>query len=171
MYPWANLALDVSLLGYDLAYLFDKTPYYRPWHKWLGLQVERRGPPDQDVSAPHQRFASPSGWAGVQYSSPQLTSTGAHIIIHRGQAASTSSSSLAPAQALSMVVLAFITSDTPFLPEWPQHSLDPRFHFAAPSTPYSPFAPPSHTAQHPACTDGRLVERERLCDNERECQD
>ena len=46
LYPYVNLGLDVGLLGYDIAYLFDKTDKYRPWHRWLGLQVQRKGPDD-----------------------------------------------------------------------------------------------------------------------------
>ncbi|ORY34562.1 Pex12 amino terminal region-domain-containing protein [Naematelia encephala] len=43
LYPYVNLGFDLTLLGYDLAYLFEKTDYYRPWHRLLGLHVERRG--------------------------------------------------------------------------------------------------------------------------------
>jgi hypothetical protein len=53
LYPYINLGLDVSLLGYDIAYLFDKTDCYRPWHSWLGVRVERKGP-DEMVS-PHEQ--------------------------------------------------------------------------------------------------------------------
>ncbi|WVQ84852.1 hypothetical protein IAT38_007009 [Cryptococcus sp. DSM 104549] len=48
VYPYANLALDVTFLGYDIAYLFEKTNSYRPWHTWLGLRVTRRGPEDEE---------------------------------------------------------------------------------------------------------------------------
>ena len=41
-----NLGLDVVLLSNDIAYLFDKTPFYRPWHRWLGVRVRRVGPDD-----------------------------------------------------------------------------------------------------------------------------
>jgi len=49
IYPYLNLGLDLSLLSYDIAYLFDKTDSYRPWHTWLGLRIERKGP-DETVS-------------------------------------------------------------------------------------------------------------------------
>lgn len=42
VYPWVSTAWEATLLGYDLAYLFGKTPYFRPWHKLLGVRVERR---------------------------------------------------------------------------------------------------------------------------------
>ena len=41
VYPYANLALDSVLLGYDIAYMFEKTRYYRPWLAWMGLRVVR----------------------------------------------------------------------------------------------------------------------------------
>jgi peroxin-12 len=43
VYPYVNLGLDLSLLSYDIAYLFDKTDNYRPWHTWLNLRIERKG--------------------------------------------------------------------------------------------------------------------------------
>ncbi|WVQ95909.1 hypothetical protein IAU59_003008 [Kwoniella sp. CBS 9459] len=46
LYPYVNAGMDLVFLGYDIAYLFDKTNHYRPWHKWLGIQVSRRGPED-----------------------------------------------------------------------------------------------------------------------------
>ena len=52
VYPYLNLGLDVGLLGYDVAYLFDKTDSYRPWHRLLGVRVERRGPEDKVSPTP-----------------------------------------------------------------------------------------------------------------------
>ena len=45
VYPYLNLGLDLGLLGHDIAYLFEKTDSYRPWHRWLGVRVERRAEP------------------------------------------------------------------------------------------------------------------------------
>lgn len=50
MYPYLNLSFDLSLLAYDVAYMFDRTDSYRPWHRWLGLRIGRRGPDDDEVS-------------------------------------------------------------------------------------------------------------------------
>lgn len=41
-YPYAVTTFEGALLANDLAYLFNKTDYYRPWHRWLGVRVERR---------------------------------------------------------------------------------------------------------------------------------
>ncbi|KAK8849838.1 hypothetical protein IAR55_005174 [Kwoniella newhampshirensis] len=51
LYPYINLGVDLTFLGYDIAYLFEKTDSYRPWHRWLGLRVTRRGPDDEDLTS------------------------------------------------------------------------------------------------------------------------
>ncbi|WVQ66195.1 uncharacterized protein L199_004374 [Kwoniella botswanensis] len=50
IYPYLSLGVDLTFLGYDLAFLFEKTTYPRPWHRWLGLKVIRRGPEDEPES-------------------------------------------------------------------------------------------------------------------------
>ncbi|WVQ71349.1 hypothetical protein IAR50_000877 [Cryptococcus sp. DSM 104548] len=47
IYPYANVALDASFLFHDIFYLFEKTYYYRPWHRWLNLRILRATPDDQ----------------------------------------------------------------------------------------------------------------------------
>ncbi|WWC73836.1 uncharacterized protein I206_107808 [Kwoniella pini CBS 10737] len=51
LYPYLSLGLDLTFLGYDLAFLFEKINYPRPWHKWLGLKVIRKGPEDEIESS------------------------------------------------------------------------------------------------------------------------
>ena len=46
LWPRFTKAYEYVLLGYNVAYLFDKTPYYRPWLHWLGIDLRRMG--DQD---------------------------------------------------------------------------------------------------------------------------
>lgn len=41
LYPYFNLLLDISFLGYDIAYLFSKTTYWRPWYLLLNLHISR----------------------------------------------------------------------------------------------------------------------------------
>ncbi|OCF73354.1 hypothetical protein I204_06586 [Kwoniella mangroviensis CBS 8886] len=50
IYPYLSLGVDLTFLGYDLAFLFEKTNYPRPWHEWLGLKVICRGPEDEPES-------------------------------------------------------------------------------------------------------------------------
>lgn len=41
LYPWCNTAFELWLLAYNVAYLFDKSPFYRPWLAWMGLDIRR----------------------------------------------------------------------------------------------------------------------------------
>ena len=43
LYPYAHTAFEVWLLVYNVAYLFEKTPYYRPWLSWVGVDLRRMG--------------------------------------------------------------------------------------------------------------------------------
>lgn len=40
-WPVLTKSYEVTLLAYNIAYLFDKTPYYRPWLHWLGIDLRR----------------------------------------------------------------------------------------------------------------------------------
>lgn len=46
LYPWLNTSFEVWLLVCNVAYLFDKTPYYRPWLRWAGVDIRRMGADD-----------------------------------------------------------------------------------------------------------------------------
>jgi len=46
VYPYANTIFELWLLMWNIAYLFDKTPAYRPWLNWLGLDIRRLGVED-----------------------------------------------------------------------------------------------------------------------------
>jgi peroxin-12 len=46
IYPYANVTYEVLLLGYNMAFLFEKTAHYRPWLAWMGLDLRRLGPHD-----------------------------------------------------------------------------------------------------------------------------
>ncbi|KAJ3556938.1 hypothetical protein NM688_g1748 [Phlebia brevispora] len=46
VYPWANTLFEVWLLACNIAYLFDKTPFYRPWLAWIGVDLRRMGVDD-----------------------------------------------------------------------------------------------------------------------------
>ena len=55
LWPRFTKAYEYVLLGYNVAYLFDKTPYYRPWLHWLGVDLRRMS--DQDYVS---RMSSPA---------------------------------------------------------------------------------------------------------------
>ncbi|KAG1715968.1 hypothetical protein ID866_1192 [Astraeus odoratus] len=46
LFPWANTSFEVWLLAYNVAYLFERTPFYRPWLAWIGVDLRRLGAQD-----------------------------------------------------------------------------------------------------------------------------
>ncbi|KAJ4472187.1 cyclin-dependent protein kinase inhibitor [Lentinula aciculospora] len=45
-YPWLNTSFELWLLVCNIAYLFDQTPFYRPWLSWIGVDLRRLGVED-----------------------------------------------------------------------------------------------------------------------------
>lgn len=41
LYPYANAAYELSNLFYNLQYLFDQSPYWRPFDAWLKVDIRR----------------------------------------------------------------------------------------------------------------------------------
>ena len=39
-----NIAFELWITSYNIAYLFDKTPYYRPWLAWMDVDLRRAAP-------------------------------------------------------------------------------------------------------------------------------
>lgn len=54
LYPYINLGVDLAFLSYDMAYLFRKTEYYRPWHRFLRVRIERDD--GETPASPHRVF-------------------------------------------------------------------------------------------------------------------
>ncbi|ORY75360.1 Pex12 amino terminal region-domain-containing protein, partial [Leucosporidium creatinivorum] len=46
LYPYVNTSYELYLLSYNVRYLFDKTPYWRPWLDWMGVEVRRMSAED-----------------------------------------------------------------------------------------------------------------------------
>ena len=46
VYPYANLSYELALLAYNIAYIFDQTPYYRPWLQLMGVDLRRMSASD-----------------------------------------------------------------------------------------------------------------------------
>ncbi|PCH41254.1 hypothetical protein WOLCODRAFT_137274 [Wolfiporia cocos MD-104 SS10] len=42
-YPILNTGFEAWLLICNIAYLFDQTPFYRPWLAWMGVEIRRFG--------------------------------------------------------------------------------------------------------------------------------
>jgi len=45
-YPWINMLLEGWLMAYNVAYGFERTPFYRPWLSWVGVDLRRLGVED-----------------------------------------------------------------------------------------------------------------------------
>lgn len=45
-YPWLNMGFEIWMMCYNIAYLFDRTAFYRPWLSWIGVDLRRLGPED-----------------------------------------------------------------------------------------------------------------------------
>lgn len=45
-YPYANIGYELYLLSYNVRYLFDRTPYWRPWLSWMNVEVRRMSAAD-----------------------------------------------------------------------------------------------------------------------------
>ncbi|KAK7470965.1 ubiquitin-protein ligase peroxin 12 [Stygiomarasmius scandens] len=58
IYPWLNVSFEAWLLVYNIAYLFDRTPFYRPWLSWIGVDIRRLG--IEDFRAASQTSSSKS---------------------------------------------------------------------------------------------------------------
>jgi len=50
-YPWINLTFEGWLMAYNVAYAFERTPFYRPWLSWIGVDVRRLGIEDLRAAA------------------------------------------------------------------------------------------------------------------------
>ena len=46
LWPYISKSYEYVLLAYNIGYLFDKTPYYRPWLHWLGIDLRRMSEQD-----------------------------------------------------------------------------------------------------------------------------
>lgn len=46
LYPYANTGFEIWLLLWNISYLFDRTPAYRPWLNWIGVDLRRLGVED-----------------------------------------------------------------------------------------------------------------------------
>lgn len=62
-YPYIGTAWQIWLLSYNVRYLFDKTPFWRPWLRLMRMDVRRVGPNDY-VS--RQVFEAAKGERGEQ---------------------------------------------------------------------------------------------------------
>lgn len=46
IYPYVNLGFELWLAAYNVAYVLGRTPFYRPWLSWIGVDLRRLGAED-----------------------------------------------------------------------------------------------------------------------------
>ncbi|KAI0069147.1 hypothetical protein BV25DRAFT_1818118 [Artomyces pyxidatus] len=88
-YPWMNITFEGWLLAYNIAYLFDKTPFYRPWLSWVGVDLRRLGVEDfrlaamkaQTAVAPSKRQSLMDNLRRLLRSSPRLLLDSLRILL------------------------------------------------------------------------------------------
>ncbi|KAG1753694.1 Pex12 amino terminal region-domain-containing protein [Suillus paluster] len=59
LYPWFNTGFEVWLLAHNISYLFDRTPFYRPWLAWIGVDLRRLNMDDFLAQQGKQHAISP----------------------------------------------------------------------------------------------------------------
>jgi peroxin-12 len=74
VYPYSNVAYELYLLSYNVRYLFDKTPYWRPWLSWMNVEVRRMSAADY-VRLPLPFLRSHSDAIGPQRAAQTATTS------------------------------------------------------------------------------------------------
>ncbi|KAF8901627.1 Pex12 amino terminal region-domain-containing protein, partial [Gymnopilus junonius] len=59
IYPYLNTAIELWLLLWNVGYLFDRAPSYRPWLNWIGVDVRRLGIEDYNAASLASQKAMP----------------------------------------------------------------------------------------------------------------
>ncbi|KAI0269321.1 hypothetical protein BC834DRAFT_820621 [Gloeopeniophorella convolvens] len=63
-YPIINVTFEGWLMAYNVAYAFDRTPFYRPWLSWVGVDLRRLGLDDFRAAAAAADKAKPFDKSG-----------------------------------------------------------------------------------------------------------
>ena len=76
-YPWINIAFEGWLMAYNVAYAFERTPFYRPWLSWVGVDLRRLGV--EDLVSMRAHFEHVSTYSGLVASSSSCDDQGKAI--------------------------------------------------------------------------------------------
>lgn len=62
IFPWVNTSFELWLVGCNVAYLFERTPFYRPWLAWIGVDLRRLNADDfvSIISHPYSNAKFPA---------------------------------------------------------------------------------------------------------------
>ncbi|KAJ6567179.1 cyclin-dependent protein kinase inhibitor [Mycena vulgaris] len=72
IYPWLNTSFEMWLLICNVAYLFDQTPFYRPWLSWIGIDLRRLGVEDFVIHSSPRRASLLTPFTALLFTSPQV---------------------------------------------------------------------------------------------------
>ncbi|KAG6919274.1 hypothetical protein DXG01_007406 [Tephrocybe rancida] len=81
-YPWLNTSYEIWLLICNMAYLFDRTPFYRPWLAWIGVDLRRLGSEDFRAAAlAAQKTLSPDKRRGILAWMKRMVISSPHLLL------------------------------------------------------------------------------------------
>ncbi|KAG6833841.1 hypothetical protein H0H87_011775 [Tephrocybe sp. NHM501043] len=81
-YPWANTSYELWLLVCNMSYLFDRTPFYRPWLSWIGVDLRRLGSEDFRAAAlAAQKALSPDEHRGILARIKNTFASSPHLLL------------------------------------------------------------------------------------------
>ncbi|KAG8960148.1 ubiquitin-protein ligase peroxin 12 [Tulasnella sp. 419] len=125
IYPYANTAFELWMLAYNVAYLFDRSSYYRPWLAWMKVDIRRMGPEDYRAQLPVPSTSSePKPPTSIIASLRRLLASSPKLLLD----------SLKVLLPLSIFFIKFL--------EWWYHPSSPARSLAAANTPRGPPIPP-----------------------------
>lgn len=58
-YPYAQVAYQLWMLAYNIGYLFNRMPYWRPWYRWMRVDIRRMQGDEQPLVAASDRPLPP----------------------------------------------------------------------------------------------------------------
>ena len=58
-YPYVQVVYQLWMLAYNIGYLFNRTPYWRPWYRWMRVDIRRMQGNEQPLIARAERPLPP----------------------------------------------------------------------------------------------------------------
>ncbi|WFD45234.1 ubiquitin-protein ligase peroxin 12 [Malassezia psittaci] len=66
-YPYIQVAYQLWMLAYNIGYLFGRTPYWRPWYRWMRVDIRRLQGNEQVILSPKKRPLPPISQSPVLF--------------------------------------------------------------------------------------------------------
>ncbi|KAG6378418.1 cyclin-dependent protein kinase inhibitor [Boletus reticuloceps] len=80
IFPCVNTSFELWLLACNVAYLFEHTPFYRPWLAWIGVDLRRLNA-DDFLATSHAQGAMPRDRRGIIKQLYQLLMNSPQLIL------------------------------------------------------------------------------------------